>query len=158
MDYTIEKEKSLISIGPIFNRNLYATYDHGIRRTNEGFNLHGLHCSYIIFPNGRNHIFNLFFQLDLAYFNNKIDADNEYFFLYNNNLVRIKEVFFESTVSYGFRINFLKHFYFHNSLGLGFGHSSRELYYEIGPHRSSNSKGVSGLWKMGLGFKVSFFK
>ncbi len=153
IDYTIEKGKSLISIGPIFNRNLYAAYDHGIRRTNEGFNLHGLHCSYLIFPNGRNNTFNLFFQLDLAYFNNKIDAIPEDFY-FHNNLTRLKEVMIESTISYGFRINFLRHFYFNNSIGLGFGHSNREYNYETGPNRISKSKGLSGLWKMGFGFNI----
>ena len=153
-DYTIERGKSLISVGPLFNQDLFVGADHGVRRQTEGFNLTGGHCSYVLYPNDTKNTFNLFFQLDMAFFKNKIDAYNEYFHPYHLVLTQLNEKVLETTISYGFRINFLKRFYFNQSLGIGAIFINQKYLYEDETTRNSKGKSLTGLFKIGLGFRI----
>lgn len=153
IDYTIEKGKSLISLGPVFNRDLYIEQDYGVRKKNTGFNFYGAHCSYIYYPNDRSTIFNLFFQMDVSFFKYSLDANIDYYNPYRT-LTKSDESYFESTLSYGIRINFLKHLYINNSIGLGIGFGNTKYFYDQEPMRESNDRFLTGLIKIGIGFKI----
>ena len=153
IDYTIEKEKLLLAIGPILGPTLYVWPDQGIRRKQYNLKLNGVHTSFIVYPNTKRNTFNLFFQYDLAYL--RYNADWSYDDLFETTQVKnLKESFIETTISYGIRINFFKRFHIYNSIGLGYAFNFKNYLYEHGTTRKSNQNFMTGLIKLGAGFKI----
>ncbi len=125
--------------------------------------LPGLQLGYQFYPNGKEKIFNLFFEYDFNLLKAKIENDNPTSLSINQNsysAMETLEVFnIEQYLGYGFNIQFLKRFYFTTSVGIGCGWYQRQFIYncdngqviKLGDRKPYFGM-PTGIFKTGIGF------
>lgn len=94
----------------------------------------GFQFGYQIYPNKKQKTFNSFVAYDIYIIKAKIKDGNPTRFYYNDTNCMAMETLsifnIEQYIGYGLKINFLKHYYFTSSIGVGCGWYQSEHIYE----------------------------
>jgi hypothetical protein len=125
--------------------------------------LPGLQLGYQFYPNGKEKIFDLFFEYDFDLLKVKMKNDTPTSLSFNQNdyyAMETLEVFnIEQYLGYGFNIQFLNHFYFTTTAGIGCGWYQRQFIYNCdnGEVIKMGDRKLyfgmpTGIFKTGIGF------
>jgi|GEM_PF-5493250 len=159
--FTIEKKKHFLAVGPIVGLKLKMDGQYSEDFIAKQYRLNGLHIVYQINPNPKGKRFDFYFQNEfifLYYIDKGIGYVQVYYPAihlvdaipqsYKSHLACI-----EDYIGYGFKVKFLKNFYFNQSIGIGILHSAEAINYEDATYNiRSNDTNPGVILKMGLGY------
>jgi hypothetical protein len=154
--FTIDKGKSSFTIGPIIGPKwkLNSDYIYALP-TSSQIGIYGFCLDYQLFPQKKCKIFDYFVQDQLVfhYYKDK-SIDNEYpNDSYQSYLLNIVDY-----IGGGYKINFLKRFYFIQSVGVGFIYHHLSINFSKLSDHNNEGCYMDLITNIGLGYKFDFKK
>ncbi len=153
---TYKKANSFIAFGPVWSpKRLY--FGKGYSSAFDGLKLNGAHVVYQYMPRMLSRHLNLFFEYDFLFkYNSGSGVDHRSFYqnkIYVNDSQPYKSygASIENYLGYGLRVNFLKHFYLNQSIGIGLHYTNISIDYEHIEDFKESYLEIGALIKLGIG-------
>lgn len=159
-DFTIEKGKHFIAIGPIIGKTLKMDYWYDRGPNLEKYSLNGFHIAYQINPNPKGKKFDFYFQYEFTFLYYLDNGITENIYKYNSSYYPLTLSYkshqseIDFTAGYGFKFKFFRNFYLNQNIGIGIGYNSLVVNYgDYRFNRSNHNYELIPALNIGVGYK-----